>query len=398
MLIFKDRVNISICMKGSISYEKDRGYWSVNFPMPGNTPLKIRHYKGERMLSRKIAEKCLAAVQADYEAFLDGKSPFCAEKYGRKAYTDVVEFMGEWLRVKESKKPATIKGYRSYLKCHFEPFFHGAGIMLHEIQLDTLMSLMASLKNANGEALSPKMRYNVMNCFHAFMDYAWRSRRIPEVPPFPKKEDYGLVEKPIMWLSETTQMRIIDAIPVDDRPIFLWLKYHYRRPAEACVLRWEDYDHINQIFTIRRSVSAREVVESTKTASVTYQPCDPDFLPVIRGLWKTNQSGYIFKNKRARKDGSRYTGESLNILWRNACQKTGIEISLYNGLKHSSCSQFINEKSGTVDELQMLTDHARRDSVLKYAKVGTGRKLELMKKRKLSITQPQISPKPQIGG
>jgi len=51
---------------------------------------------------------------------------------------------------------------------------------------------------------------------------------------------------------------------------------------------------------------------------------------------------------------------------------------MYAGLKHSSCSQFINEKGGTVDELQMLTDHARRDSVLKYADVELERKRELM--------------------
>jgi hypothetical protein len=42
---------------------------------------------------------------------------------------------------------------------------------------------------------------------------------------------------------------------------------------------------------------------------------------------------------------------------------------MYAGLKHSSCTAFINEQGGTVDELQMLTDHARRDSVLKYAEI-----------------------------
>jgi hypothetical protein len=42
---------------------------------------------------------------------------------------------------------------------------------------------------------------------------------------------------------------------------------------------------------------------------------------------------------------------------------------MYAGLKHSSCTAFINEQGGSVDELQMLTDHSRRDSVLKYADV-----------------------------
>jgi hypothetical protein len=42
---------------------------------------------------------------------------------------------------------------------------------------------------------------------------------------------------------------------------------------------------------------------------------------------------------------------------------------MYAGLKHSSCTAFINEQGGSVDELQMLTDHARRDSVMRYTEI-----------------------------
>jgi hypothetical protein len=52
---------------------------------------------------------------------------------------------------------------------------------------------------------------------------------------------------------------------------------------------------------------------------------------------------------------------------------------MYTGLKHSSCMAIINEQGGSVDELQMLTDHSRRDSVLRYADV----KIEA--KRKIAI-------------
>jgi hypothetical protein len=53
---------------------------------------------------------------------------------------------------------------------------------------------------------------------------------------------------------------------------------------------------------------------------------------------------------------------------------------MYAGLKHSSCTAFINEQGGTIDELQMLTDHARRDSVLIYADVKMVAKRRLMGK------------------
>jgi hypothetical protein len=53
---------------------------------------------------------------------------------------------------------------------------------------------------------------------------------------------------------------------------------------------------------------------------------------------------------------------------------------MYSGLKHSSCSQLVNECGLSVDEVQMLKDHSRRDSVLKYAEVKVAAKRNLMAK------------------
>ena len=67
-------------------------------------------------------------------------------------------------------------------------------------------------------------------------------------------------------------------------------------------------------------------------------------------------------------------------LWHKACASVGETIDMYSGLKHSSCSQLINECGLSVDEVQMLTDHSRRDSVLKYAEVKVAAKRNLMAK------------------
>ena len=40
--------------------------------------------------------------------------------------------------------------------------------------------------------------------------------------------------------------------------------------------------------------------------------------------------------------------------------------------------QFLNEKGGTPDELQTITDHARRESVARYGKMEVLRRKELM--------------------
>jgi len=224
------------------------------------------------------------------------------------------------------------------------------------------------------------------------MDYAWRSNRIPSVPPFPKRDDYNIIEHRIKKLSSTRQMAIINAIPEEHRPIFLWLKYHYRRPSEACALKWEDYDQINQIFIIRRGISARRTVESTKTGVEHIVPVHPGFADTLRRL--TPQIGdHVFKNELARRESKRYTNESLNNIWRTACKSTGESIDLYSGLKHSSCSQAINEHGLTIYDVQALTEHKRLDSVRKYAEMDMTRKRELMERTTTKLPKLKI-----IGG
>jgi len=358
-----------------LSHWEQKGRWIVGW-WDGIKQHKITRYKRMVMRHESYAIQLKAEIWAEWERHKEGLCAFRIEKWTGKAFTDVIECFEAWLITKEKRKPATIKGYRSYFKCWIKPFFQKYPVMLHEIQLDTLDKLLDFIK------LSGKGKMNVMMCFHSFMDYAWRSRRIPEMPPFPEKEDYNIVEPIITWLSEDRQMAIINAIPEVHRPIFLWLKYHLRRPSEACALKWEDYDEINQVFIIRRSVSARELVESTKTGVEHIIPCSKDFI----GHLPTNTKRFglfIFRNNRARRSSKRYTNESLNNIWRTACEGVGETIDLYSGLKHSSCSQYINEKGLSLSELQIITDHKRLDSVKKYAKVEVSRKRALMERGKI---------------
>lgn len=361
-------------MSGSIWWDRDRfviGWWNPK----KNRQEKIRKHwlNGYPFFDKRHAQKALAEIQAEKERANHGLCQFRIERFTGQLSTDVPEYYEKWMKdvIEPKRKPATIKGYWSYHRNWIKPFFERHKILLHEIQLDTLNALLNSI------TLTGKGKYNVMNAMHSMMDYAWRSKRIPEMPPFPKKEDYNIVEPTIKWLREDRQMAVIDAIPEIHRPIFLWLKYHLRRPAEACALLWEDYDVINRIFLVRNSISARKCVDSTKTGVEHVTPCHPNFRPIIDAMVR-GVGGFVFQNPRARKDGKRYTNESLNIIWRQACESVGESIDLYSGLKHSSCSQYVNEKGYSIHDVQALTDHARLESVKRYAKVGVSRKLELM--------------------
>lgn len=87
---------------------------------------------------------------------------------------------------------------------------------------------------------------------------------------------------------------------------------------------------------------------------------------------------YFFVNPQGKLAGKHYQHDYLVDLWHKACGKVGEDIDMYSGLKHSSCSQYINEKGYSLDEVQMLTDHARRDSVKQDAAVQLDAKRRLL--------------------
>lgn len=359
-------------MSGSIHFRKDSGWWFVSWwDRTSHKRFKINRYKGERMYDKRIAAKLLAQIQGEYE---DGYLRI--EKYAKEQWTDVVPYLKEWIEtVQHGLAPATYKDYSNSIRNYLEPFFRKFPVPLHEIQFDTITRLSDSINR------SGKGKRNVLYCLHACLDYAWRSKRIGTVPPFPRIK---VTEQPIKWLPEGRQMAIIEAIPQEDRPIFLFLKYHLRRPGEACALKWEDWD--GEVFTIRRGISARKVVESTKTGAIHRVPCHASFVPVVRFIKRTF-SPFIFINPLARTKDKNYTIESLGRIWKAACKKSGESIPLYSGLKHSTACQLVNDHGLSLSDLQTAGDWARLDSVKKYAVVEVQRRKELLEGKVVRLSQ-----------
>jgi integrase len=141
---------------------------------------------------------------------------------------------------------------------------------------------------------------------------------------------YHIQEPIIRWIPEDRQMKIINAIPEEHRPIFLWLKLHLRRPAEAMALRKEDYDKETNCFTIRRSVSDRKHIDRTKTSAVHIIPCSKDFELYLGRCLKVFGS-LFFTNPSARNTQRCYSREILARLWRVAAKSMGEDIGLYQG-------------------------------------------------------------------
>ena len=192
------------------------------------------------------------------------------------------------------------------------------------------------------------------------------------------------MEPAIKWLGSEDKAKIINAVPLEHQPVFWWLKYHLRRPGEAMALRKEDFD--GEIFTVRRGVSAKTLTDRTKTGEVHFVPAVADFLPYIKVENDKQQaagilSPFMFVYPAGKMEGKRYTHTTLDSLWHAACEKVGIQIDLYSGLKHSTASQIINEDGYSIHDVQTAGDWARLESVRKYAKTETGRVRQLLERK-----------------
>jgi hypothetical protein len=319
-------------------------------------------------------------MQADFE-----NGTFRIEKYTGDRWTDIIPYLEDWLEtVKPTLSPATYKDYRNSIKNHLSPFFRKNPVQLHEIQYDILLKLLNFIPRCG------KGKANVMYCLHRCLVHAWRSGRISEMPPFPEKGDYNIVDPAIIWIPEDRQIEVIEVIPAIHQPIFWFLKYHLRRPSEAMALYKDDYNPDVDAFTIRRTISARVLVNRTKTKVEHLIPCHSEFKSIL--LYLNNRSlkyisPFLFTCPSSRQEGKRYTQSIMSKLWKDACKRAGESITMYAGLKHSSCCQYINEKGLSMSDLQTITDHARLDSVKRYAKTELARKRELMERKVIRLQE-----------
>lgn len=147
-------------------------------------------------------------------------------------------------------------------------------------------------------------------------------------------------------------------------------------------MRREDYDKPLDAFW----------VTDAKTRHRRLIPCHPEFRPVLARLPVRLDAPWLFVNPRAhRKNKGQYNLLAMEKMWTAACAKSGIKITMYAGLKHSSCSQLVNEKGLTISEVQMLTEHQRESTVRKYAAVEIERRRNLMEGRRSNVGDLKVS-------
>lgn len=274
-----------------------------------------------------------------------------------------------WLGKKEKevelgrKAPAYVKVLRVYVK-KFQDFFGKADI--REIRAKQIEEFYFTLTS------SPKYTWNIMSALHKMLSDAKRWEDIEEVPAFPSFE---IPEPEIKTIDLDDQDRIIEAISKPmDRAFILFTAREMVRPSETRALQWEDVDLKHDRITIRRHFSLNQIQPATKAKQIKILPLDGEVKKILSSLPRHISSPFVFWKGKM---GKPFSESWARKLWKRISLTLGVNISLYQGTRHSSATEAVNRVG--VDATQEFLHHTNRAMTKRYAKVSVESKRKVLR-------------------
>lgn len=191
---------------------------------------------------------------------------------------------------------------------------------------------------ATEQGLGAKTRRNVMAAMHTFCVWARERRPAFEIPDFPWPEHDVHVPRVI---SLDLQQQVLEAIPEDRRGAFIACARLGLRPNEARVVRVSDWRgdelHVHRGQKDNR-VMGREG-GTKKRRGGRRLPIPADLRAWLEAHVKAERrldgDALLFQNPGAYNDRKQWSESAMRRAWWLACEAVGVEISLYEGTKHS---------------------------------------------------------------
>lgn len=293
-------------------------------------------------------EKLLFAIREEIDRDREGFDP---RSFRPCNPLSIGEYVNTWI----SQIDTTLKtkrDYRTAIIKHAIPFF-GIDKDIRKLRKAELTAFQKSLR------LSDKSRYNIMGALKAMVRWAYSNEEIKSVPPFPKM---SMGESPeIEYLTIDQQDKVLAGIPSQDAPIFLFAMEYGLRVGEVRAIK-RDAIKGGKVY-IKRAFSDNTLRETTKTGEIRAYDLTPTAKEIVDGLSKDIISPFLF----TRDDGQPYTNKNLNRIWREACKKSGIEIKLYNAIRHSLGCQLLDE-GHDMSLVQEVLGHKNVSMTKRYAK------------------------------
>lgn len=259
-------------------------------------------------------------------------------------------------------QPYTLDGYMSIIRCHCD---YWDGKVMLDIGYDSFDKWRKAMV---AKGLKGKTIKSVFAFFRGFLrDYRQRNPTYI-VPEFPRIKTVR-PEKPRMALAHL--VRVLAAIPDEDRGIFLCLAYLTIRPGEARALRIEHYDWKSGLLNVSEALKTQSgdnpVVGGTKTGVTGNYPVPSDLRRWLAEHTPTaarfNPRAPLFPNPRT---GKLYKRAVPTDIWRDACKAADVEyVAVYAATKRSVLTA-LSEEGMSIEDIQAMGRHSAERMTREY--------------------------------
>jgi integrase len=301
-------------------------------------------------------------------------------------------WLERWLDTKRreveagDRSPTYVRELRRYARPDGE-FAFLAGYSVNEIDFGTLEDWSLWLAD---RGLSAKTRRNVMGAFRSFLGWLHRRGTVREIPEFPLPR---AVEHEPRILSIEDQDRILSAIPLAERGIFLALARLGIRPGEGRALDVSDFrDGWLMIDKATKGPEAGAVIRGTKTGKGKRIPAGEVLVEWIEREVDRHarlQRAPLFVNPRT---GRRWSHWALRDRWIRAAKSEGIEgVRLYEGTKHTMATDAVR-RGVSERALQTFLGHSDARSTRRYARMSDEALVSVLRPTPSSPNSVDLSP------
>jgi len=316
---------------GTVSYNKQRGCWAVVGTWQGKREYFSQYQSmiGPVTCStREMADRLKVAINTDIE-----KGIFSPARYKQARPLHLAAYARKWLEdMRMELATGTWHGYESALRRYILPAIGDR--FLADIGHEDLKAAVGAMAG-----LSPKTRRNHLGVLHRLMAHAHRDGHISQLPPWVEFTGrHEVVPPPIKYLTPEAQMRIVEAIPLADRPIYLFMMATGCRPSEARALRKQDvyWDQGHILFV--SAFGYRGELKEVKQKRAEPFPITDEIRAVL-DMAPKGLAPWVFPDP---KTGDHYT-RNINDIWNRACDTAGVRrIRLYPAVRHSYACQLLN--------------------------------------------------------
>jgi len=220
-------------------------------------------------------------------------------------------------------------------------------------------------------ALAPKSRQDLLDELRFILRRAKEREEIQRVPAFPK---VAVPKKTIRYATRDQQLKVIEKMSEEHRPVFWFLFIYGVRVAEACALCWDMVDRAKGEVTIGRTFSRRQLQETTKGNSEAPFSIVGPFAEYLEQAVPGVGKAPVFRNSladRRRNPEGFYTPDYLNGLWKEGVKAAKLEpVKLMNGTRHSFMMQALID-GWSLEEMRGGGRHASYAHIRRYAEANT---------------------------